>query len=68
MEPTARALELGQADTLLVSTGLAPDTAEDLIHRAETTRTHVEFVPKGDAVLEGLGGVGALLRYRVTEA
>ena len=48
MEPTARALDLGQADTLLLSTGLAPDTAEDLIHRAETTRTHVEFVPQGD--------------------
>jgi peptide chain release factor subunit 1 len=67
MEPTARALELGQADTLLVSTGLAAATAEDLIHRAETTRTHVEFVPQGDPVLEGLGGVGALLRYKATE-
>jgi peptide chain release factor subunit 1 len=67
-EPTARALEIGQVDTLLVSTGLATDTAESLIHRAEPTGTHVEFVPQGNEVLEQLGGVGALLRYRIKKA
>ncbi len=68
LEPTARALEIGQVDTLLVSTGLATDTAEDLIHRAEATGAHVEFVPKGNEALEQLGGVGALLRYRMGKA
>jgi stalled ribosome rescue protein Dom34 len=28
----------------------------------------VEFVPQGNEVLEQLGGVGALLRYRIKKA
>jgi peptide chain release factor subunit 1 len=65
LEPTRSALEMGQVDTLLLSTGLGTDTAEGLIHHAETTGTHVEFVPQGNGVLEQLGGVGAILRYKM---
>ncbi len=68
LEPTTRALDMGQVDTLLVSTGLAADAAENLIHRAEATGAHVEFVPQGNGVFEQLGGVGALLRYRIRKA
>jgi peptide chain release factor subunit 1 len=68
LESTKRALEMGQADTLLVSGGLDRDIAEALIHRAEATGTHVEFIPHGNDVLEQVGGVGALLRYRIGQA
>jgi peptide subunit release factor 1 (eRF1) len=65
LEPTKSALETGRADTLLVSTGLDTAVAEALIHRAEATGTHVEFLPEGNEVLEQLGGLGAILRYKM---
>jgi peptide chain release factor subunit 1 len=68
LEATDRALRMGQADALIISTGLEANTAEKLIHHAETTGTHVEFVPKGNQALDDLGGVGALLRYKIARA
>jgi peptide subunit release factor 1 (eRF1) len=68
LEPTTRAVKIGQADTIVISTRLDADTAEKLIHHAETTGTHVEFVPEGYQALEELGGVGALLRYKIRKA
>jgi peptide chain release factor subunit 1 len=68
LEAVRRALEMGQVDTLLLSTGLARDTVEDLVHRAEATGTHVEFVPHGTEALDRLDGVGALLRYKISKA
>lgn len=68
LDPTTRALEMGQADALVVSTGFDTNTAEKLIHLAETTGTHVEFVPQGEKAFERLGGVGAILRYKIRKA
>jgi len=68
LDTTMRALEMGQVDALVVSTGFEADSAENLIHLAETTGTHVEFVPQGDKAFEELGGVGAILRYKIRRA
>jgi peptide subunit release factor 1 (eRF1) len=68
LDPTRRALEIGQVDTLVLSTGFDSESAEKLVHVAETTGTHVEFVPQGDKVFEQLGGVGAILRYKIRRA
>jgi peptide chain release factor subunit 1 len=65
--PTKKALKLGQVDTVFLSTGLSADVVEDLIHHAEATGTHVEFVPQGNEALDRVGGVGALLRYKIRE-
>lgn len=65
LEPTRTALEHGQVD-VLVLTGDAPggaDTRNELIRLAVTTGGDVEVV-ESHAILEQLGGVGALLRYR----
>lgn len=65
VEPTERALKMGQVDTVVLSAGLNADTAESLLHHAEVTGAHAEFVPQGNEALDGLGGVGALLRYKL---
>ena len=70
LEETRRALELGQADELLISAALdregsaAEKTAGDLVALAHRTGTSVTFIedPKR---LEPFEGVGAILRYRL---
>jgi peptide chain release factor subunit 1 len=68
LDNTKRALEIGQVDVLVMSTGFDENAAENLIHLAETTRAHVEFVPQPNEAFERLGGVGAILRYKIREA
>lgn len=65
LEHTRTALEHGQADVLVLMSGAAldADTRNALIRLAVTTGADVEVI-EGHAVLERLGGVGALLRYR----
>ncbi len=65
LEQTKRALEMGQVDTIIMSTDLNADIAEPLVHHAETTGSRVEFVPQGNEALDHFGGVGALLRYKM---
>jgi peptide subunit release factor 1 (eRF1) len=72
---TLTALEVGQVDELLLPA--TPDAilredgtpgdaslADDLVARARRTGAHVMFVEDA-SVLRELGGVGALLRYRI---
>jgi peptide chain release factor subunit 1 len=61
---TLQALKRGQVDTLLVSQTLDFNTSEELTSLAESTGGYVEFVPEGNQILEELGGVGAILRYK----
>lgn len=68
LDGTRRALEYGQADLLVLSPE-APLDDEDrgaLIRLATTTGADVEVV-EGRADLRDLGGVGALLRFRLDE-
>ncbi len=62
---TRRALEQGQADTLLLDEGAAlPEEARaELIRLAATTNAELVVVADHEA-FRRLGGVGALLRYR----
>ncbi len=57
--------ELGQVDTLVLTDDAAIDlaTRNDLVRTALATRAKVEFIAP-HTVLNHLGGVGALLRYR----
>jgi len=64
-EETRLALTMGAADILLVGDALAADVRERLTDLAESTDAHVEYVPGKDETLDGLGGVGALLRFKV---
>jgi peptide chain release factor subunit 1 len=83
VESTRRALELGQADELVITAALEmldashesfPDSAGDrtvaervaneLIAKARQTSASVRFVQDG-SLLAGVGGVGALLRFRL---
>jgi peptide chain release factor subunit 1 len=64
-EDTRLALTRGAADILLVGDALAADVRERLTDLAESTDAHVEYVPGTNETLDGLGGVGALLRYKV---
>lgn len=65
LEHTRTALEHGQVDVLVLvsSATLDADTRNELIRLAVTTSADVEVVER-HAVLERLGGIGALLRYR----
>lgn len=65
VEDTLQALRRGQVDTLLVSQTLDFGTSEKLTSLAESTGGYVEFVPGYNEVLENLGGVGAILRYKI---
>jgi stalled ribosome rescue protein Dom34 len=56
---------MGAVDVLLVGDGLDDETRQRLAGMAESTDAHVEYVPAPSPVLSGLGGVGALLRFRI---
>jgi len=61
---TRAALENGQVEELLISATLERDLADELVARARQTGARVTFI--GDpALLAGVDGVGALLRYRI---
>jgi len=66
MEATRVALRAGQVDVLVLSarTTFPPETRSALIELALRTGARVEVVEE-NATLDHLGGVGALLRYRV---
>lgn len=66
VEPTRTALQRGQADILaLSSTAEVPDeTRSQLIELAERTGARIEIVDE-ITPLDQLGGVGAVLRYRL---
>jgi len=61
--PTRRALEEGAALELLLDDAMPGRDAEDLVRSAARSSARITFV-QGHAGLQGLGGVGALLRYR----
>lgn len=61
---TREALKMAQVDTLIISESLPFNQSEELTSLAKSTGAYVEFVPKDNKVLAGLGGVGALLRYK----
>ena len=69
-EDVRRALELGQADELLVSATLdrggetADQAAADLVALARRTDAAVTFI-EDPKLLEPVGGVGAFLRYKL---
>ncbi len=63
-DPTRRALEAGQADTLVLIDGYEPVEVRDECTRlAILTGATVEVVPEHEG-LRSLGGIGAILRYR----
>jgi peptide subunit release factor 1 (eRF1) len=69
-EEVRRALELGQADELLISAALnregpaSDESAEDLVALARRTGTRVTFIEDAK-LLKPVDGVGAHLRYRL---
>lgn len=69
LEGTRAALEAGQTDTLvlLADAQLPPESRSQLISLAAKTGADVEVV-EDSADLAKLGGVGALLRYRIAVA
>lgn len=69
LEETRAALEAGQVDTLAISSGarLPEGTRSQLIRLATQTDAEVAIVDNTPA-LDAMGGVGALLRYRLTPA
>lgn len=66
VEATERALRDGQVESLILAEDAAmpPETRSTLIGLATVSDATTEVV-KGDQALQYLGGVGALLRYRV---
>jgi peptide chain release factor subunit 1 len=65
IEDTELALQMGAVDVLLVGDDLDSAERERLTDLAESTDAHVEYVPGRGGTLDGLGGVGALLRFKV---
>lgn len=65
MQETLDALEHGQADILILANDIPLDEKQrsELVRRAANTGAQVESV-EGHPVLQAMGGVGALLRYR----
>ena len=59
------ALKMAQVDTLFISKSLTFAVSEELTSLAKSTGASVEFVPKENKILADLGGVGALLRYKI---
>lgn len=64
LDQTKGALERGQVDSVLISQALDFKIAEKLTNLAEATGAYVEFIPKDNEVLNNLGYVGAILRYK----
>lgn len=69
MERTRAALERGQVDVLMLAreANLSAYSRSELVHLAERAGADVDIV-HGHGVLQVLGGVGALLRYRRDDA
>ncbi len=67
IEETREALAIGQVDTLIISNSLTFNESEELTSLAKSTGAGVEFVPKDNKLLNSLGGVGALLRYKIKD-
>ena len=65
VEATRNAFARGQVDTVIISRSIDSSIIEELTSLAKKTGAGVEFVPGEDQMLEGIGGVGALLRYRL---
>ncbi len=65
LQDVLTALEMGQVDTLILDSDLDEELMEELTSKAETISAHVEFVPTSDDCLAKLGGIGALLRYKI---
>jgi Bacterial archaeo-eukaryotic release factor family 10 len=61
--PTRRALEEGAALELLLDDAMPGRDADEFVRSAARSSAKITFVPE-HAGLKGLGGVGALLRYR----
>jgi peptide subunit release factor 1 (eRF1) len=73
MEATLQALERGQVDTLLISAspeqvrgGEGESGADRLVRLAHATSASVSFIEDA-SLLAGVGGVGALLRFRMQD-
>lgn len=66
-EPTHTALMHGQVDTLFLSMDLDKKITEELVSKAETMASRVEFVPQSNSLLQEQGGVAALLRYKIRQ-
>lgn len=64
VEPVRTALEVGQVDELLVSNTLEASVADELVAKARQTSAAVTVIEDA-SLLQRVGGVGALLRYRV---
>jgi peptide chain release factor subunit 1 len=78
LRDTLKALEIGQVDELLVNAtareirddqegeeeSVATFTTDELVTRARQTGANIRFI-EDPALLAGIGGVGALLRYRI---
>jgi len=65
IDDTQKALEYGQVDTLLLDKSIDRELAERLASLAEAIDAHVEFIPPGNDLLKSVGGIGAMLRYKI---
>jgi peptide chain release factor subunit 1 len=65
VEETRSALAGGQVDTLMISGSIDAKIVEELTSLAKRTGAAVEFVPGDNKILLSIGGVGALLRYKL---
>jgi peptide chain release factor subunit 1 len=67
LDAVRQALEIGQVDELLIASGgplMEPAVGDELVTKARQTAATVTVVEDA-TLLAGIGGVGALLRYRV---
>jgi stalled ribosome rescue protein Dom34 len=74
LEPTRRALSYGQVETLILpanelsgSLAMPVQTRNELLELAARTDAAIAIVEDENEAFTRLGGVGALLRYRLTE-
>jgi peptide chain release factor subunit 1 len=65
LEQTREALARGQVDTLIISKSVEAAAMEELTSLAKRTGAAVEFIPGNDKTIGYVGGVGALLRYKL---
>ncbi len=67
VEATRKALERGQVDELVITAkpdNLTEDTADELVVKARQTSAKIRFIEDA-SLLAPIGGVGALLRYKL---